>query len=174
MAKYIYAEYEHRGEAPTIHILHDIRDLSGKAFDMARERINAVYNHDGDPWWDEEWWDFDAFELSVEDLLEFANTNEFAFFENGLLCHVELEHMAEIEQDNLAGHILAEATARFGYSSDAAILEATSRCIAERIGYDKLPRYSGNITLSDGSMLYVSREHGGLFFSLPAPLEPTE
>lgn len=78
------------------------------------------------------------------------------------------------EEDNLAGHILAEATARFGYSSDAAILEATSRWIAERIGYDNLPRYSGLIILEDGSTIHCSREHGGLFFSLPAPLEPTE
>ena len=52
--------------------------------------------------------------------------------------------------------------------------EAAARWIAERIGFDKLPRYSSLITLEDGSTIHCSREHGGLLFSLPAPLEPTE
>lgn len=174
MAKYIYANPPYGNGDIDIDLLVDIAELSGSAFDIARERINSVYNHEGDPWWDEEWWEFDAFKLSIDDLLEFANTNEFAFFENGLLCHVELTHMAEIEQDNLAGYLMAEATARFGYSSDAATLDAAARWIAERIGLSQIPYHSGLIILEDGSTLHCSREHGGLFFSLPAPLEPTE
>ncbi|MBR5882438.1 MAG: hypothetical protein IKY97_03040 [Mailhella sp.] len=174
MAKYIYAEYEYQREAPTIHILHDIRDLSGKALEVARGDINATYNHEGEPGWDDEWWTFDAFNLSPDDLADFCVANELLFTATGDMWHVDLCHAAEFEQDNLAGYILAEATARFGYSSDAAILEATSRWIAERIGYDKLPRHSGLIILEDGSTIHCSREHGGLFFTLPAPLEPTE
>lgn len=52
--------------------------------------------------------------------------------------------------------------------------EASARWIAERIGLGRIPYHSGLIILEDGSTLHCSREHGGLFFSLPAPLEPTE
>lgn len=52
--------------------------------------------------------------------------------------------------------------------------EAAARWIAERIGLSRIPYHSGLIVLEDGSTLHCSREHGGLFFSLPAPLEPTE
>lgn len=174
MAKHIYAEYEYQREAPTIHILHDIRDLSGKALAVACEDINATYNHEGEPGWDDEWWTFDAFNLSPDDLADFCVANELLFTATGDMWHVDLWHVAELEQDNLAGHILAEATARFGYSSDAATLNATTLWIAERIGLSRIPYHSGLIILEDGSTIHCSREHGGLFFSLPAPLEPTE
>lgn len=164
MATYIYAEYTYGKEEPEINIVYDITELSGRKLDTALQCINEVYNHEGEEWWGNEWWDFDAYQLSTEDLMDFANANEFAFCENGALFHVEMEHVAEIEQDTIAGRLIAEAIARHGCDKFPAI----ETWLADQIGHDKLPNHDGHVTFPDGSMLNVSRKNGNILFSLPA------